>query len=106
MRMMTWHFLRHDHGDLLAGAGGVRLAAGRRLYLSLGYHGLGVLQLRGRGRGRGVRGGGTGLDQQLHVGVVAEGLCAVVGVVEDPVGSMWMMSKTPIQTWHKDQIEI
>ena len=75
MRMMTWHFLRHDHGDLLAGAGGVRLAAGRRLYLSLGYHWLG---------GRGlviVRLRRVGLDMELHMRIIVKVVKVVVSLV-------------------------
>ena len=66
-------------GDLLAGLGGVSLAAGGRLNLSLGYHGLGV----GWGR-RGVvivGPGRVGLDMKLNVRIIVQVVMEVVSLV-------------------------
>ena len=62
-------------GNLLAGLGGVSLAAGRRLYLSLGYHWLG-------GRGLVIVGlRRVGLDMELHVRIIVQVVKVVVGLV-------------------------
>ena len=69
------HLLTVHLGDLLAGLGGVGLAAGRRLYLSLGYHWLrvrGVVIVRLRG---------IGLDMELHMGIIVEVVKVVVSLV-------------------------
>ena len=62
-------------GNLLAGLGGVSLAAGRRLYLSLGYHWLG-------GRGLVIVGlRRVGLDMELHVRIIVQVVKVVVSLV-------------------------
>ena len=69
------HLLTVHLGNLLAGLGGVGLAAGRRLYLSLCYHWLrvrGVVIVRLRG---------IGLDMELHMGIIVEVVKVVVSLV-------------------------
>ena len=63
-------------GDLLAGLGGVSLAAGRGLDLSLGYHWL-------RGRGLVIVGPrGAGLDMELHMRIIVQVVVSLV-LVQD-----------------------
>ena len=69
------HLLTVHLGDLLTGLGGVGLAAGRRLYLSLCNHWLrvrGVVIVRLRG---------IGLDMELHMGIIVEVVKVVVSLV-------------------------
>ena len=79
------HLLTVHLGDLLAGLGGVGLAAGRRLYLSLCYHWLrvrGVVIVRLRGMVMViVRLRGIGLDMELHMGIIVEVVKVVVSLV-------------------------
>ena len=66
------HLLTVHLGDLLAGLGGVSLAARRRLYFSLGYHWLG---------GRGlviVRLRRVGLDMELHMRIIVQVVVSLV----------------------------
>lgn len=66
------HLLTVHLGDLLAGLGGVSLAAGRRLYLSLGYHWLG-------GRGLVIVGlRRVGLDMELHMRIIVQVVVSLV----------------------------
>ena len=63
-------------GDLLAGLGGVSLAAGRGLDLSLGYHWL-------WGRGLVIVGPrGAGLDMELHMRIIVQVVVSLV-LVQD-----------------------
>ena len=69
------HLLTVHLGDLLAGLGGVRLAAGRRLYLSLSSHWLG-------GRGLVIVGlRRVGLDMELHMRIIVQVVKVVVSLV-------------------------
>ena len=69
------HLLTVHLRDLLAGLGGVSLAAGRRLYLSLGYHWLG-------GRGLVIVGlRRVGLDMELHMRIIVQVVKVVVSLV-------------------------
>lgn len=66
------HLLTVHLRDLLAGLGGVSLAAGRRLYLSLGYHWLG-------GRGLVIVGlRRVGLDMELHMRIIVQVVVSLV----------------------------
>ena len=69
------HLLTVHLGDLLAGLGGVSLAAGRCLNLSLGYHWLRVR------RGAIVRLGGIGLNMELHMRIIVQVVKMVVSLV-------------------------
>ena len=66
------HLLTVHLRDLLAGLGGVSLAAGRRLYFSLGYHWLG-------GRGLVIVGlRRVGLDMELHMRIIVQVVVSLV----------------------------
>ena len=69
------HLLTVHLGDLLAGLGGVSLAAGRCLYLSLCYH---WLRVRGLIIVRLWR---IGLNMELHMRIIVQVVKMVVSLV-------------------------